>query len=203
MMLPVEGRAPSLRRLVRDEAVVPKGHQHNSNNSSSSSSRVVIREEDKLVIKEEGRLVIKEDKVLTKVDKVVTKVEDKVLIKVDNLKEEEAGFKEVGMLVVEAHSAVALLSSIMADLLINPSKVSSRSLQEELHHLSAVVEEVMFVVGLDLLMLVDLLGHQFPSCTKLHRLLSSLWPHCSLCHMGNQLKCFMQSRLLVHLLTRW
>ncbi|KAI3746152.1 hypothetical protein L6452_08575 [Arctium lappa] len=188
-MLPVEGRALSLRRLVWDEAVVPKGHQHNSNNNSSS--RVVIREEDKLVIKEEGRLVIKEDKVLTK-------VEDKVLTKVDSLKEEEAGFREV--VVVDV---VALLSSIMADLLINPSKVSSRGLQEELHHLSAVVEEVMFVVGLDLLMLVALLGHQFPSCTKQHRLLSSLWPHCSLCHMGNQLKCFMQSRLLVHLLIRW
>ncbi|KAM0050082.1 hypothetical protein Hdeb2414_s0008g00293461 [Helianthus debilis subsp. tardiflorus] len=65
-------------------------------------------------------------------------------------------------------------------------------LQEELRYLSDVV-------GLDLSILVDLLGRPFPSCTKQHKLLNSLCRHCSQRHLEHQLKC-MPSH---HPLSRW
>lgn len=153
-MVLVEVKALSHRRLVLDKVVVSlKGHQHSNN---SSNRVVVIREEVRVGIKEEDR-------------RAVIKVED-------SLKEEEAGFRGVVMVVVvEGHNVVVGPSSIMVDHLTNLSKVNNRGLQEELHHHSVVV--------VDLRMLVDLLGHQFPSCTKQRKLLSSLWPHCSLCFM--------------------
>ncbi|MFS8034188.1 hypothetical protein Hanom_Chr17g01578301 [Helianthus anomalus] len=65
-------------------------------------------------------------------------------------------------------------------------------LQEELRHLSNVM-------GLDLSILVDLLGSPFPSCTKHHKLRNSLCRHCSQRHLEHQLKC-MPSH---HPLSRW
>ncbi|KAM0035500.1 hypothetical protein Hdeb2414_s0015g00447141 [Helianthus debilis subsp. tardiflorus] len=105
-------------------------------------------------------------KVVTKADRVAIKA-DTVATKVYNLKGEEVGHKGVDTVV-----EVAVIHSCM--------------LQEELRHLSNVV-------GLDLSILVDLLGCPFPSCTKQHKLLNSLCRHCSQRHLEHQLKCMPTS----------
>ncbi|KAF5769712.1 hypothetical protein HanRHA438_Chr14g0662171 [Helianthus annuus] len=104
--------------------------------------------------------------------RVVTKA-DTVATKVDSLKEEEVGHKGV-------------------DTVVEVAVIHNSMLQEELRHLSNVV-------GLDLSILVDLLGRPFPRCTKQHKLRNSLCRHCSQRHLEHQLKC-MPSH---HPLSRW
>lgn len=144
------------------------GHRHNSNpnkghkHSSRHSNRVA-----------EGE-VVQDHRVAIKVDRA------------DLRKEEEAGLQGD-----HHHKDVAwLLSNILVDNRSSSSKgevqglSNNNRLQEELHHLSAVL-------------VPDPCMHQLPSCTKQHRLPSNPGSPCNLCLLSHLL-----ARLLISLCTK-